>query len=138
MHAYSIEPCGCGIYGGRPVAVAVGAAAAAPAAGCSTCAAAAARAVAAPRVATAGLGAVVREAGHPRATLPFLAGSLPEVKRLARASRRRVPHLDVGCHDIICPSCCHPSTDGSSSMVNPNTPPYIFLIVCELRFDNEQ
>jgi len=71
MHAYSIEPCGCGIYGGRPVAVAVGAAAAAPAAGCSTCAAAAARAVAAPRVATAGLGAVVREAGHPGATLPF-------------------------------------------------------------------
>ncbi|XP_066388051.1 cytochrome P450 709B1-like isoform X1 [Miscanthus floridulus] len=31
----------------------------------------------------------------------FLAGSLPEVKRLARASRIRVPHLDVGCHDIM-------------------------------------
>ena len=44
--------------------------AAAPAAGCSTLGAAA-RAVAAPRVATAGRGAVVREAGHPGATLPF-------------------------------------------------------------------
>uniref|UniRef100_A0A804RAH7 Cytochrome P450 709B2 n=1 Tax=Zea mays TaxID=4577 RepID=A0A804RAH7_MAIZE len=31
----------------------------------------------------------------------FLAGSLSEAKRLARASRRRVPQLDVASHDIM-------------------------------------
>lgn len=58
--------------------MAVGAAAAVPAAACrtTTCGSAAARAVAAPRVATAGRGAVVREAGHPGAALQFPGGVL--------------------------------------------------------------
>jgi hypothetical protein len=56
----------------------------------------------------------------------FLAGSLPEVKRLARASRRRVPHLDVGCHDIM-PILLPPFHRWVVEYGNPNAPTYIFF-----------
>ncbi|CAN6306494.1 unnamed protein product, partial [Urochloa humidicola] len=55
----------------------------------------------APRVAATGGGAGVRQAGDPGPALLFLAGSLPEPKRLVVATRRQAPPLDVGCHDIM-------------------------------------